>query len=38
MRAGLFAVYPSSGQVSRKVAVFSEFLAARLKTRPLDAS
>jgi DNA-binding transcriptional LysR family regulator len=38
MQASLFVVYPSSGQVPRKVTVFTEFLAARLKARPLDAS
>jgi DNA-binding transcriptional LysR family regulator len=37
MQAALYAVYPSSGQVPRKVTVFSEFLAARLKERSLDA-
>lgn len=36
--AHLFAVYPSSGQVPRKVTVFSEFLAARLKPRLLESA
>lgn len=34
---GMFLVYPSSGQVPRKVTVFGDFLAARLLTKPFDA-
>lgn len=33
--ANLTIVYPSSGQVPRKVAAFRDFVVARLKTRPL---
>jgi len=33
----LYLVYPSSGHVPRKVSVFSDFLAARLRARPIDA-
>ncbi len=30
-------IYPSSGQISRKVTAFRDFLAAHLKSNPLDA-
>jgi DNA-binding transcriptional LysR family regulator len=33
---GLFIVYPSSGQVPRKVIVFRDFLVERLKKSPLE--
>jgi DNA-binding transcriptional LysR family regulator len=35
--ASLMLVYPSSGQVPRKVAAFRDFLLERLKARPLTA-
>jgi DNA-binding transcriptional LysR family regulator len=35
---GYFIVYPSSGQVSRKVSAFRDFLVERVRARPLDAS
>lgn len=34
--ASLFLAYPSSGQVSRKVSAFGQFLLERMKARPLD--
>jgi DNA-binding transcriptional LysR family regulator len=33
---GYFLLYPSSGQVPRKVTAFRDFLVERLKTRPID--
>jgi DNA-binding transcriptional LysR family regulator len=35
MRAGMYVVYPSSGQVPRKVAAFRDFFIDWLKTSPL---
>ena len=36
--AGLSIVYPSSGQVPRKVTAFRDFVVERIKARPLSAS
>lgn len=36
-KGGYFLVYPSSGQVPRKVSAFSNFLVERLKTHALDS-
>jgi DNA-binding transcriptional LysR family regulator len=35
-KSGLFALYPASKQVPRKVTAFVDFVAERLKARPLD--
>jgi len=35
-RGGMFIVYPKSGQVSRKVTAFRDFLLERLKKTPLE--
>jgi DNA-binding transcriptional LysR family regulator len=34
---GFFLVYPSSGQVPKKVAAFRDFLVERLGARPIES-